>query len=466
MNKGNLIQVIGPVVDVEFSEGQLPEMLNSLRIPRKNIEGKEEDLICEVQQHLGESRVRAVAMDATDGLVRGMEVIDTGKPITVPVGPGVLGRLIDVTGNMIDGLGEVKTDIYYPIHRPAPEFQDLSSHKEMYETGIKVVDLIEPYSKGGKTGLFGGAGVGKTVIIMELIHNIAIHHGGYSVFGGVGERTREGNDLWLEMKESGVLDKTALVFGQMNEPPGARLRVGLTALTMAEYFRDEEGKDVLLFIDNIFRFVQAGSEVSALLGRMPSAVGYQPTLGTEMGALQERITSTKKGSITSVQAIYVPADDLTDPAPATTFSHLDATTVLSRQIAELGIYPAVDPLDSTSRIMEPGVIGEEHYTVAKRVKEILQTYKDLQDIINILGIDELSDDDKLAVARARKIQRFLSQPFFVAEQFTGLEGRYVKLEDTIAGFKAIIEGKADDIPEGAFLMVGTIDEALEKAKKM
>jgi F-type H+/Na+-transporting ATPase subunit beta len=466
MNKGNLIQVIGPVVDVEFSEGQLPEMLNSLRIPRKNIEGKEEDLICEVQQHLGESRVRAVAMDATDGLVRGMEVIDTGKPITVPVGPGVLGRLIDVTGNMIDGLGEVKTDIYYPIHRPAPEFQDLSSHKEMYETGIKVVDLIEPYSKGGKTGLFGGAGVGKTVIIMELIHNIAIHHGGYSVFGGVGERTREGNDLWLEMKESGVLDKTALVFGQMNEPPGARLRVGLTALTMAEYFRDEEGKDVLLFIDNIFRFVQAGSEVSALLGRMPSAVGYQPTLGTEMGALQERITSTKKGSITSVQAIYVPADDLTDPAPATTFSHLDATTVLSRQIAELGIYPAVDPLDSTSRIMEPGVIGEEHYAVAKRVKEILQTYKDLQDIINILGIDELSDDDKLAVARARKIQRFLSQPFFVAEQFTGLEGRYVKLEDTIAGFKAIIEGKADDIPEGAFLMVGTIDEALEKAKKM
>jgi F-type H+/Na+-transporting ATPase subunit beta len=466
MNKGKLIQVIGPVVDVEFPEGQLPEMLNSLRIPRKNLEGIDEELICEVQQHLGESRVRAVAMDSTDGLVRGTEVIDTGKPITVPVGPGVLGRLIDVTGRMIDGLGDVKTDKYYPIHRPAPEFQNLSSNKEMFETGIKVIDLIEPYSKGGKTGLFGGAGVGKTVIIMELIHNIAIHHGGYSVFGGVGERTREGNDLWLEMKESGVLDKTALVFGQMNEPPGARLRVGLTALTMAEYFRDEEGKDVLLFIDNIFRFVQAGSEVSALLGRMPSAVGYQPTLGTEMGVLQERITSTKKGSITSVQAIYVPADDLTDPAPATTFSHLDATTVLSRQIAELGIYPAVDPLDSTSRIMEPGVIGEEHYAVAKRVKEILQTYKDLQDIINILGIDELSDEDKLTVARARKIQRFLSQPFFVAEEFTGLEGRYVKLEDTIAGFKAIIEGKADDVPEGAFLMVGSIDEAFEKAKKM
>ncbi len=466
MNKGKVIQVIGPVVDVEFSEGQMPAILNSLSIPRKSIEGKQEVLICEVQQHLGESRIRAIAMDSTDGLVRGMEVIDSGEPISVPVGPDVLGRLIDVTGNMIDGLGELKTDKYYPIHRPAPEFQDLTSNKEMYETGIKVIDLIEPYSKGGKTGLFGGAGVGKTVIIMELIHNIAIHHGGYSVFAGVGERTREGNDLWLEMKESGVLDKTALVFGQMNEPPGARLRVGLTALTMAEYFRDEEGKDVLLFIDNIFRFVQAGSEVSALLGRMPSAVGYQPTLGTEMGALQERITSTKKGSITSVQAIYVPADDLTDPAPATTFSHLDATTVLSRQIAELGIYPAVDPLDSTSRIMERGVIGDEHYHVARRVKEILQTYKDLQDIINILGIDELSDEDKLAVSRARKIQRFLSQPFFVAEQFTGLEGRYVKLEDTISGFKAIIEGEADSLPEGAFLLVGTIDEAFEKAKKM
>jgi F-type H+/Na+-transporting ATPase subunit beta len=466
MNKGKIIQVIGPVVDVEFSEGQLPEILNAIRIPRKNIEGEEEVLICEVQQHMGETRVRAVAMDSTDGLVRGTEVIDTGGPITIPVGPSVLGRLIDVTGNPIDGLGETKTEKHYPIHRPAPQFQDLSASQEMFETGIKVIDLIEPYSKGGKTGLFGGAGVGKTVIIMELIHNIAIHHGGYSVFGGVGERTREGNDLWLEMKESGVLDKTALVFGQMNEPPGARLRVGLTALTVAEYFRDEEGKDVLLFIDNIFRFVQAGSEVSALLGRMPSAVGYQPTLGTEMGALQERITSTKKGSITSVQAIYVPADDLTDPAPATTFSHLDATTVLSRQIAELGIYPAVDPLDSTSRILQPGIIGDEHYDVARRVKEILQTYKDLQDIINILGIDELSDEDKLTVARARRIQRFLSQPFFVAEQFTGIEGRYVKLEDTIAGFKAIIEGEMDEIPENAFHMVGTIDEAVEKAKKM
>jgi F-type H+/Na+-transporting ATPase subunit beta len=466
MNKGKIIQVIGPVVDVEFSEGQLPEILNSLKIPRKSIEGVVEELVCEVQQHLGESRVRAVAMDSTDGLVRGMEVIDTGNPIMVPVGPEVLGRLIDVTGKTIDGLPEPKTKKRYPIHRPAPEFQDLSPKKEMFETGIKVLDLIEPYSRGGKTGLFGGAGVGKTVLILELIHNIAIHHGGYSVFGGVGERTREGNDLWLEMSESGVLDKTALVFGQMNEPPGARLRVGLTALTMAEYFRDDEGKDVLLFIDNIFRFVQAGSEVSALLGRMPSAVGYQPTLGTEMGALQERITSTKKGSITSVQAIYVPADDLTDPAPATTFSHLDATTVLSRQIAELGIYPAVDPLDSTSRIMEPGVLGDQHYNVAKRVKEILQTYKDLQDIINILGIDELSDEDKLTVARARKIQRFLSQPFFVAEQFTGYEGRYVKLEDTIAGFKAIIDGEADEFPESAFLMVGTIDEVEEKAKKM
>jgi F-type H+/Na+-transporting ATPase subunit beta len=466
MNKGKIIQVIGPVVDVEFSEGQLPEILNSIKIPRKSIEGVEEELVCEVQQHLGEARVRAVAMDSTDGLVRGMEVIDTGNPIMVPVGPEVLGRLIDVTGKTIDGLPEPKTKKRYPIHRPAPEFQDLSPKKEMFETGIKVLDLIEPYSRGGKTGLFGGAGVGKTVLILELIHNIAIHHGGYSVFGGVGERTREGNDLWLEMSESGVLDKTALVFGQMNEPPGARLRVGLTALTLAEYFRDDEGKDVLLFIDNIFRFVQAGSEVSALLGRMPSAVGYQPTLGTEMGALQERITSTKKGSITSVQAIYVPADDLTDPAPATTFSHLDATTVLSRQIAELGIYPAVDPLDSTSRIMEPGVLGDRHYDVAKRVKEILQTYKDLQDIINILGIDELSDEDKLTVARARKIQRFLSQPFFVAEQFTGYEGRYVKLEDTIAGFKAIIDGEADEFPESAFLMVGTIDEVEEKAKKM
>jgi len=466
MNKGKIIQVIGPVVDVEFSEGHLPKILNALNIPRKSIEGVEEELVCEVQQHLGENRVRAVAMDSTDGLVRGMEVNDTGSPIEVPVGPEVLGRLLDVTGRPIDGIDPPKTDKRYPIHRPAPAFQDLSPKQEMFETGIKVLDLIEPYSRGGKTGLFGGAGVGKTVLILELIHNIAIHHGGYSVFGGVGERTREGNDLWLEMSESGVLDKTSLVFGQMNEPPGARLRVGLTALTMAEYFRDDEGKDVLLFIDNIFRFVQGGLEVSALLGRMPSAVGYQPTLGTEMGALQERITSTKKGSITSVQAIYVPADDLTDPAPATTFSHLDATTVLSRQIAELGIYPAVDPLDSTSRIMEPKILGQEHFYVANRVKEILQTYKDLQDIINILGIDELSDEDKLTVARARKIQRFLSQPFFVAEQFTGQEGRYVKLEDTIAGFKAIIEGEVDEVPEGAFLMVGTLDEAVEKGKKM
>lgn len=466
MNKGKIVQVIGPVVDIDFSGGKLPAVFNAIKIKRVNIEGVENELICEVQQHLGEERVRTVAMDSTDGLVRGMEAIDTGEPIKVPVGPGVLGRLINVVGQGIDGLPPIKSDKYYTIHRPAPAFKSLSTKKEMFETGIKVIDLLEPYSKGGKTGLFGGAGVGKTVIIMELIHNIAMHHGGYSVFGGVGERTREGNDLWLEMKESGVLDKTSLVFGQMNEPPGARQRVGLTALTMAEYFRDEEGKDVLLFIDNIFRFVQAGSEVSALLGRIPSAVGYQPTLGTEMGELQERITSTDKGSITSVQAIYVPADDLTDPAPATTFSHLDATTVLSRQIAELGIYPAVDPLDSTSRILEPGVVGEEHYFVAKRVKEILQTYKDLQDIINILGMDELSDEDKIIVSRARKIQKFLSQPFFVAEQFTGIPGRYVKLEDTIKGFKGIVDGDFDDIPEAAFYMVGTIDEALEKAKKM
>jgi F-type H+-transporting ATPase subunit beta len=466
MNEGKIIQVIGPVVDVDFSGGKLPSILNAVRIPRTSIEGVEEDLVCEVQQHLGEDRVRTVAMDSTDGLVRGMKVIDTGAPIMIPVGPQILGRLINVLGKGIDGLAPIKSDTLYPIHREPPRFSDLSTQKEMFETGIKVIDLLEPYTKGGKTGLFGGAGVGKTVIIQELIHNIAMHHGGYSVFGGVGERTREGNDLWLEMKESGVLDKTALVFGQMNEPPGARQRVGLTALTMAEYFRDGEGKDVLLFIDNIFRFVQAGSEVSALLGRMPSAVGYQPTLGTEVGELQERITSTKKGSITSVQAIYVPADDLTDPAPATTFSHLDATTVLSRQISELGIYPAVDPLDSTSRILDPHVVGQEHYAVAKRVKEILQTYKDLQDIISILGMDELSDEDKITVARARKIQKFLSQPFFVAEQFTGTPGRYVKLEDTIRGFKGICEGEHDDLPEGAFYMVGTIEEAAEKAKKM
>lgn len=465
MNEGTIVQVIGPVVDIDFSGGKLPSILNAIKIPRKNIEGQEEDLICEVQQHLGEERVRTVAMDSTDGLVRGMKAFDLGTTIEVPVGPHTLGRLINVIGNGIDGLGPIKSEKKYSIHRSPPPFEALSTKKEMFETGIKVIDLLEPYSKGGKTGLFGGAGVGKTVIIMELIHNIAIHHGGYSVFGGVGERTREGNDLWIEMKRSGVLEKTALVFGQMNEPPGARQRVGLTALTMAEYFRDEEGKDVLLFIDNIFRFVQAGSEVSALLGRMPSAVGYQPTLGTEMGELQERITSTKKGSITSVQAIYVPADDLTDPAPATTFSHLDATTVLSRQISDLGIYPAVDPLDSTSRILEPGVIGTEHYEVAKRVKEVLQTYKDLQDIINILGMDELSDDDKLTVSRARKIQKFLSQPFFVAEEFTGRPGRYVKLADTIAGFKGIIQGEFDHIPEQMFYMAGTIDEVLERYQK-
>lgn len=466
MNEGKIIQVIGPVVDIHFSSGTLPAIHNAITIPRTNIEGVEEELVVEVQQHLGENQVRAVAMDSTDGLVRGMKAIDTGNPIEVPVGPEVLGRLINIIGQPIDGLGPIKAKKKYPIHRPAPEFEDLTTQKEMFETGIKVIDLLEPYTKGGKTGLFGGAGVGKTVLIQELIRNIAAEHGGYSMFAGVGERTREGNDLWLEMKESGVLDKTALIFGQMNEPPGARLRVALTALAAAEYFRDEEGKDILLFIDNIFRFTQAGSEVSALLGRMPSAVGYQPTLSTEMGALQERITSTKKGSITSVQAIYVPADDLTDPAPATTFSHLDATTVLSRALTEIGIYPAVDPLDSTSRIMDPGVIGQEHYDVARAVKNILQQYKDLQDIINILGMDELSDEDKLTVQRARKIQRFLSQPMFVAEAFTGTAGRYVKLEDTIKGFKGILNGEYDDLPEGAFLMVGTIEEAVEKGKAM
>jgi F-type H+-transporting ATPase subunit beta len=466
VNQGVIVQVIGPVVDIDFSGGTLPAIMSAVKIPRTNVEGVSEELIVEVQQQLGEDRVRCVAMDSTDGLVRGMACIDTGGPMAVPVGPGVLGRLINVVGEGIDGLGAVKAEKRYPIHRPAPAFDHLTTKKELFETGIKVIDLLEPYTKGGKTGLFGGAGVGKTVIIQELIHNIATHHGGYSVFSGVGERTREGNDLWREMKESGVLSKTALVFGQMNEPPGARQRVGLTALTMAEYFRDEEGKDVLLFIDNIFRFVQAGSEVSALLGRMPSAVGYQPTLGTEMGELQERITSTKKGSITSVQAIYVPADDLTDPAPATTFSHLDATTVLSRQISELGIYPAVDPLDSTSRILEPGVVGDEHYRVAKRVKETLQTYKDLQDIINILGMDELSDEDKLTVARARKIQKFLSQPFFVAEQFTGYPGKYVNLEDTIRGFRMILDGECDQLPENAFLYVGPIEEVFERAKQM
>ncbi len=467
MNVGEIVSIIGPVVDVDFSSGgQLPSILNALRIPRKNTEGVDDELICEVQQHLGENRVRAVAMDTTDGLTRGMRVEDMGAPISVPVGPNSLGRLINVIGKTIDGGEQIKSEFSWPIHRDAPKFEDLSTSSEMLETGIKVIDLLEPYSKGGKTGLFGGAGVGKTVVIMELIHNIAMHHGGYSVFGGVGERTREGNDLYLEMSEGGVLDKTVLVFGQMNEPPGARQRVGLTALTFAEYFRDVEGKDVLLFIDNIFRFTQAGSEVSALLGRMPSAVGYQPTLASEMGQLQERITSTKKGSITSVQAIYVPADDLTDPAPAAAFAHLDATTVLSRSISELGIYPAVDPLDSTSRILSAEILGEEHYSVAQGVQRILQQYKDLQDIINILGMDELSDEDKVIVNRARRVQRFLSQPFFVAAQFTGLEGRYVKLEDTIRSFKALLAGEYDHLPENAFYMVGTIEDAVEKAKTL
>ncbi len=462
MNQGKIAQVIGPVVDVSFEEGELPYIYNALHLKRK--EGS--TLVLEVAQHLGDRMVRTVAMDSTDGLVRGMPVEDTGQPITVPVGLEDLGRILNVIGEPIDEAGPVKTKKRYPIHREAPKFEELETKTEILETGIKVIDLLEPYSKGGKTGLFGGAGVGKTVIIMELIRNVATEHGGYSVFAGVGERTREGNDLWLEMKESGVLERTSMVFGQMNEPPGARMRVGLTGLTIAEYFRDEEGKDVLLFIDNIFRFVQAGSEVSALLGRMPSAVGYQPTLATEMGALQERITSTKKGSITSVQAIYVPADDLTDPAPATTFSHLDATTVLSRQIVELGIYPAVDPLDSTSRILDPKIIGETHYGVARDVQGILQKYKDLQDIIAILGMEELSENDKIIVNRARRIQRFLSQPFFVAEEFTGTQGRYVHLEDTIKDFKAIVAGEYDDLPEQAFYMVGTIEEAVQKAQKM
>jgi len=466
MNEGIIIQVIGPVVDVQFPEGKIPSIFNALKIPVISLEdNKEGMLVVEVQQHLGEDRVRTVAMDSTDGLVRGMKVIDTGEPISVPVGPNVLGRMINVTGDVIDGKGPIVADYRLPIHRPSPEFKNLTTTKEMFETGIKVIDLIQPFTKGGKTGLLGGAGVGKTVIIQELIHNIAKHHGGFSVFAGVGERTREGNDLYLEMSESGVLDKTTLVFGQMNEPPGARSRVALTALTVAEYFRDLEGKDVLLFVDNIFRFIQAGSEVSALLGRMPSAVGYQPTLATELGALQERIASTNKGSITSVQAVYVPADDLTDPAPANTFSHLDAKTVLSRSISELGIYPAVDPLDSSSRILDPLVIGDDHYDTAIKCTRILQTYKDLQDIINILGMDELSDDDKLAVQRARKIQRFFSQPFSVAEQFTGYAGKYVKIGDTIAGFKAILNGDVDEIPEGEFAYKGTIDEVIDSWKK-
>lgn len=462
MNIGRVVQVIGPVVDVEFPN-HLPDLLNAIVI--KTEDGRI-NLTMEAMQHLGNNTVRCVALASTDGLQRGMTAIDTGSPITVPVGRATLGRIFNVLGEPIDNLGPVEATERLPIHRPAPSFEEQEPSTEILETGIKVVDLLAPYPKGGKIGLFGGAGVGKTVIIMELIRNIAYEHGGFSVFAGVGERTREGNDLWLEMKEAGVLDKTVLVFGQMNEPPGARLRVGLTGLTMAEYFRDAEGQDVLLFIDNIFRFVQAGSEVSALLGRMPSAVGYQPTLATEMGALQERITSTKRGSITSVQAIYVPADDLTDPAPATTFAHLDATTVLSRQIAELGIYPAVDPLDSTSRILDPRIVGEEHYRVARGVQRVLQRYKELQDIIAILGMDELSEEDKLIVARARKIQRFLSQPFHVAEAFTGRPGVYVPLKETIRGFKEILEGRHDHLPEQAFYMVGTIDEAVEKAKEM
>lgn len=460
-NLGKIVQIIGPVLDIKFEPENLPKLLNAIEIPSN---GK--TIIAEVAQHIGDDTVRCVAMDSTDGLVRGMEVVDTGAAITVPVGSATLGRMFNVLGKPIDDGDAVDMKATAPIHRAAPAFDEQETATEIFETGIKVIDLIAPYSKGGKIGLFGGAGVGKTVIIMELIHNIASQHGGISVFAGVGERTREGNDLYHEMKDSGVLNKTALVFGQMNEPPGARMRVGLTGLTMAEHFRDEESQDVLLFIDNIFRFTQAGSEVSALLGRMPSAVGYQPTLATEMGQLQERITSTKKGSITSVQAVYVPADDLTDPAPATTFAHLDATTVLSRSISELGIYPAVDPLDSTSRILDPQVIGDEHYEVARGVQEILQKYKELQDIIAILGMDELSDDDKIVVSRARKIQRFFSQPFSVAEQFTGMDGKYVPLKETIRGFKEILEGKHDDLPETAFLYVGSIDEVIEKSKTL
>jgi F-type H+/Na+-transporting ATPase subunit beta len=469
MNVGQITQVIGVVVDVAFDEGELPSISNALKIVKGgngNGSAERNEIIVEVAQHLGENTVRCVAMEPTEGLVRGMQAIDLDAPISVPVGKEVLGRVINVIGEPVDKMGPVGASERWPIHREAPSLNDQSTSIEVFETGIKVIDLLEPYMKGGKTGLFGGAGVGKTVIIQELIRNIAMEHGGVSVFAGVGERTREGNDLWREFKESGVIDKAALIYGQMTEPPGARLRVGLTGLTVAEYFRDVEGQDVLLFIDNIFRFTQAGSEVSALLGRMPSAVGYQPTLATEMGELQERITSTRKGSITSVQAIYVPADDLTDPAPATAFAHLDATTVLSRQIAELGIYPAVDPLDSTSRLLDPRVLGEEHYTVARSVQRILQRYKDLQDIIAILGMEELSEEDKITVARARKIQRFLSQPFFVAETFTGTPGRYVRLADTIAGFKEIIAGNMDHLPEQAFYMVGNLPEASEKAERL
>ncbi len=471
---GHVSEVIGPVVDVQFEEGHLPLIHNAVRITSEGFDVPEPiDLICEVQQHMGEGRVRTVAMKPSEGLVRGMKASDLGEPISVPVGRATLGRVLNVLGEPVDKLGEVHAEKRYPIHRPAPALEDQSTALEMFETGIKVVDLMEPYLKGGKIGLFGGAGVGKTVLIQELIHNVAMKHGGVSVFAGVGERTREGNDLWLEMQESGVVvpgnaekSRCALIYGQMTEPPGARLRVGLTGLTVAEYFRDEEHLDVLLFIDNIFRFVQAGSEVSALLGRMPSAVGYQPNLNTEIGELQERITSTKHGSITSVQAIYVPADDYTDPAPAATFTHLDATTNLSRQIVERGIYPAVDPLASYSRILDPRIIGQDHYDVARGVKSVLQRYKELQDIIAILGIEELSDEDKQTVARARKIEKFLSQPFFVAQQFTGIEGKYVKIEDTVRGFKEIVEGKHDDLPEQAFYMVGTIEEVRERAEKM
>jgi F-type H+/Na+-transporting ATPase subunit beta len=467
LNIGKVVQVVGPVIDIKFPPKCLPTIYNAIKIDGEVGEGMKIHLTTEVMQHIGEDVVRTVAMSTTDGLVRGMDAIDTGAPISVPVGEGTLGRIFNVLGETVDHDDKpVEAAAYWPIHRPAPSFDQQATNTQILETGIKVVDLIAPYSLGGKVGLFGGAGVGKTVIIMELIHNIATAHGGYSVFAGVGERTREGNDLWGEMKESGVISKTALVYGQMNEPPGARMRVGLTGLTMAEYFRDVAGQDVLLFIDNIFRFIQAGSEVSALLGRMPSAVGYQPTLANDIGALQERITSTTTGSITSVQAVYVPADDLTDPAPAGTFAHLDATTVLSRQIAELGIYPAVDPLDSTSRILDPLVIGQEHYEVARGVQAILQRYKELQDIIAILGMEELGEDDKITVARARKIQKFLSQAFFVAEQFTGTPGQYVPLAETIRGFKEILDGKHDDLPEGAFYMVGTIDDAIAKANNM
>ncbi|HBK85579.1 MAG TPA: F0F1 ATP synthase subunit beta [Firmicutes bacterium] len=466
MKHGVISQVIGPVVDVKFPEGELPKILDALRIEATTDSGVQIDLTVEVMHHLGDNVVRCVAMSSTDGLVRGMQVTHLGGPITVPVGRNTLGRMLNVLGEPIDEKGPVETEDRLPIHRPAPALEEMEPTTELLETGIKVVDLLCPYARGGKIGLFGGAGVGKTVLIMEYIRNIATAHGGFSVFAGVGERTREGNDLYLEMNDTGVIDKTAMVFGQMNEPPGARMRVGLTGLTMAEYFRDHEGQDVLLFIDNIFRFVQAGSEVSTLLGRMPSAVGYQPTLATDIGALQERITTTKKGSITSVQAIYVPADDLTDPAPATTFAHLDATTVLSRQVAELGLYPAVDPLDSTSRILDPRYVGQEHYDVARGVQQVLQRYRELQDIIAILGMDELSEDDKLAVARARKIQRFLTQPMFVAEVFTGQPGQYVPVQETVRGFREILDGKHDDIPEDAFLMAGTIDDVVKRAEAM